>query len=120
MIKLDFIIEDLSLYGFIMKFGRKPVFIRVNLDKACLADSERFIAEHIVRHLWKRKQLVALFFPKALYRGITLVMLPLSVLLTPFQKMLVELFKANDRGDRNESVSSDIADLVLNIAFLIA
>ena len=37
MIKLDFIIEDLSLYGFIMKFGRKPVFIRVNADKACLA-----------------------------------------------------------------------------------
>lgn len=48
MIKLDFIIEDLSLYGFIMKFGRKPVFIRVNADKACLADSERFIVEYVV------------------------------------------------------------------------
>lgn len=48
MIKFDFIIEDLSLYSFIMKFGRKPVFIRINADKACLADSERFIAEYVV------------------------------------------------------------------------
>ena len=45
---LEVPIEDLSLYGFIMKFGRKPVFIRVNADKACLADSERFIVEYVV------------------------------------------------------------------------
>ena len=91
IIKLDFIIEDLSLYGFIMKFGRKPVFIRVNADKACLADSERFIVEYVVGYFGERYQLRLFIFPKTL-----------------------------DRGDRNEGVASDVADLVLNIAFLIA
>lgn len=43
-----------------------------------------------------------------------------SVLFTPVKQVVVELIKADDRRDRNEGVAPDVADLVLNIAFLIA
>ena len=72
VVKLDLVIEDLCLHRFIVKLRRKPVLVGINAHKAGLADPECFIAKHIVRHLWKRKQLGAFFLPKALYRGITL------------------------------------------------
>ena len=72
-------------------------------------------------HLFNISHLLRLFiFPKALYRNTTLVMRAFSVLFTPVKQVAVELFKADDRGDRNEDVASDVADLVLNIAFRIA
>lgn len=40
MIKFDFIIEDLSLYSFIMKFGRKPVFISMQTKPVLLTLSD--------------------------------------------------------------------------------
>ena len=103
-----------------MKFGRKPVFIRVNADKACLADSERFIVEYVLGYFGEHQQLRLFIFPKTLYRNTTLVMRAFSVIFSPVKQVAVELFKANDRGDRNEGVAFDVADLVLNIAFLIA
>ena len=43
-----------------------------------------------------------------------------SILFTPVKQVFIELVKADDRRDRNEGITSDVADLVLNIAFLIA
>ena len=120
VVKLDLIVEDLCLHRFIVKLWRETVLVGINAHKAGLADPECFIAEHIVRHFWKRKQLGAFFLPKALYRGVTLVMLPLSVLLTPFQKMLVKFIKAEDRGDRNKGITPDVAYLVLDVALFVA
>ena len=120
VIKFNLIAEYLCLYDLSVKFGRQSVSVCFDCCKSGIADFQSFIAEYIIRYFRKCKQFRLFFFPEALNADLFLIMFSLSVLFAPVPQLLIEFVKRFDRGNRNKSISSAIADLVLHIAFFVA